>query len=80
MKNHPIPLSFLVISLLTLAGCSAPKNVITISADSENDKIQFAIDELGAVLLEQGLEVQKCDSKDADIIIALQPENNDVKT
>jgi hypothetical protein len=80
MKNHPIPLSFLVISLLTLAGCSAPKNVITISADSENDKIQFAIDELGAVLLEQGLEVQKGDSKDANIIIALQPENNDVKT
>jgi uncharacterized protein YabE (DUF348 family) len=71
MNKHPIPLLYLVSSLFIGVGCSDSKNTITVSADFENEKIQFAVDELEAVLLEQGIALQKADSEKADIVFTL---------
>ena len=71
MNKHPIPLLYLVSSLSIGVGCSDSKNTITVSADFENEKIQFAVDELEAVLLEQGIALQKADSEKADIVFTL---------
>ena len=69
-----------VFSLIIIAGCSNPKNQITISADVENPKIQFAVDEIKTAFTEKGIEVLVGEKKNADIVFSLQPEHTELKT
>jgi len=70
----------MVFILILMAGCSNQKNPVTISADLENPKIQFAVEEIKATFSEKGIQIQLVEDGNADIIFSLQPENAELKT
>ncbi|MCF6333204.1 MAG: hypothetical protein L3J11_07965 [Draconibacterium sp.] len=46
----------------------------------ENPQIQFAIDEIKAATNEKGIQIQKAETKNADIVLSTQPGSPDLKT
>lgn len=66
---------YLVFSLFLISGCSNQKKQITISANIENSRIQFAVDEIRASLNEKGVEIIVEKDKNADIVFSLQSDN-----
>ncbi len=78
-------LTFLIRSLVLFGGlvlivvaCSVQNKTITISTETDDAKIQFAIEELTAVLEEKGLEARVV-TGDGDITFAVQPGTDGLK-
>lgn len=69
-----------VLSLFLFSACSNQKKQVTISADIENPKIQFAVDEIKASFAEKGIGVLIGGQDSADITFSIQPENTELKT
>ena len=70
---------WLVITILFFTACSQQKNQITISADVENAKIQFAVDELKSSFTEKGIKLLPGENENADIVFLIQPEDAELK-
>jgi len=80
-----IPLTRLVRSLIRFGGlliialaCSVQNKTITISTETDDARIQFAIEELTAVLEEKGLEARVV-RDDGDIAFSVQHERDGLK-
>lgn len=70
---------WLVITLLFFTACSQQNNQVTISADVENAKIQFAVDELKSSFSEKGIELLPGENENADIVFLIQSDNAELK-
>ena len=59
---------------------SCQNQTITISADSDDPKIQFALDELAAAFEADGISIQTVEDETADIVLIIQPGTEGLKS
>ncbi|HSO85593.1 MAG TPA: glycoside hydrolase family 20 zincin-like fold domain-containing protein, partial [Draconibacterium sp.] len=69
----------LICCMFFIAGCSISEKQFLISADIDNPKIQFAVDEIKAAFAEKGIEVLIDKDKKADIVFSAENENSQLK-
>jgi len=69
----------LIITLFLVFGCSGNKRIVTISADQENPKIRFAVEEVKAALGDKGLRIRIDESQDADVVFSIVSQTSDLK-
>jgi hypothetical protein len=80
-----ITLTYLIRSLFRFGGlvlivmaCSVQKKTITISTETDDAEIRFAIEELTAVLEQKGMEPQVV-AEDGDVAFGVQPGTDGLK-
>ena len=55
--------------------CSPANESVSISADSANPKIAFAVEEISTALQEKGMDVKVVTKNQADIVLSIQSDN-----
>ncbi len=58
---------------------SCQNKTISISAGSDDPKIQFAIDELAAAFGDKGISIQTVENETADIVLLIEPGTDGLK-
>ncbi len=79
MKKIHSTLLFLMLSSFLFIVSSKDKSTVTIYTDSQDAKIQFAIDELQAALLKKGTKIVMQPNENADILFQLQSADSRLK-
>jgi hypothetical protein len=77
--NLFLQFSGLIVGVTVFLGCADQKNQMTISADTENPTIRFALDEIEAAFNENGVNMLVRSNGDADIVFSLQPDHPGLK-
>lgn len=73
-KNYfSMQIIIIVLLQLSIFSCSHQNNQIIISADVENSKVQFAVDEIKASFAVRGIAALVGENENADIVISVQP-------
>lgn len=67
---------FFLLNGIFLSACTSDQQQIRIAANMENPKIQFAVEEISAALLEKGVSIQLDNSQDAHLIISVNSEDS----
>ena len=76
-------LSVRVLGIILILGlsqaCTPADESISISADSADPRIGFAVEEISAALLEKGMDVKVVTREQADIVLSIQSDNTALK-
>ncbi len=68
------------LSLSTIIfGCTSSTNEITYSIDNQDDKTKFGVSEIKEALLEKGFQLKQIEGNQADLIISILSEENEIK-
>lgn len=78
MNHFKTKVFLLIFCLYFSTGCSTQNEQISISADIDNPKIQFAVDEIKAALAEKGVDVEIVKNKKADFVFSVEKENSEL--
>ena len=72
MNHFKTKVLVILFCVIFITGCSNSKKQISISADIENPKIQFAFDEIKAAFASKGVEIIFSEDKKADIVFLVE--------